>query len=274
MKTPYKIIIIIIYAISGFFVSVFVSQDSVGQYFVLPSFIFWFIVPITIGLVYNQFIKKNYSKKPSITRFVVVMIFLSIVMIAPSYVFLNEVQFQITSTDEEKRSREIHDKLEISKTSEREKWKRSEELKIKNSDITFPITNNVYKTLSKEELRDKIYSNLVKYQGKDGVGDSLHKILANVLKRSCGISERDMKRVDGNFDYSYKYEIKEIDNTKYAEIVFFIKFKPNNDEFGDFTDEGLCVALTNFKFITNLETGEIGRSYGDKNAKIVQDILK
>ena len=146
-------------------------------------------------------------------------------------------------------------------------------MKIKNSDITFPIINNVYKILSKEELRDKIYSNLVKYKGKDGVGDSLHQILANVLKRSCGISERDMQRVDGNFDYKYKYEIKEIDNTKYAEIVFFITFEPSNDEFGDFTDEGLCVALTNFKFITNLETGEISRSYGDKNAKIVQDIL-
>ena len=118
MKTSYKIIIIIIYAISGFFVSVFISQDSVGQYFVLPLFLFWFIVPITIGLVYNQFIKK-YSKKHSIKLFVTIMILLSIVMIAPSYVFLNEVQFQITSTDAEKRSREIHDKLEIAKTSER-----------------------------------------------------------------------------------------------------------------------------------------------------------
>ena len=284
IKNSYKIIIGIVYIFSALILTIELTSIPSISY-LMPSLFFILIIsPLIVWAIYKKIVAGHNStsvddsKKFSNGKFITIMIIGSLLIAVPINYFLIEVKFQIESTDSEKRSREINDKLKHDRELEQKLVRyeriRSEEIRIKNSDITFPITNNVYKTLSKEELRDKIYSNLVKYKGEDGVGDTLYQVLADVLKRSCSISEKDMERVSGNFDYKYKYEIKEEDNTKYAVIVFFIKFKASNDEFGNFTDEGLCVALTNFKFITNLQTGEISRVYGDKNAKIVQDILK
>ncbi|MDI1495776.1 MAG: putative membrane protein [Cenarchaeum symbiont of Oopsacas minuta] len=283
MNNVYKIKIGIILVFSGFITSIVVDGYVSGiSYLGELLFLIWIMSLLIIFVGYK---KNNADKKDmrsdikqygsplkkvnnnfSDMKFIAIMIILVILMTISLFYMFNEIKFQLGLTDEQKLSREKSYQAEISKKAEHVR-------QIKNERISFPITSEVYKILSDDELKDKLANHLAWYRGTDSVGDGLNDVIKNVLKRSCGISNAGMERVNGHIKSYYTIKIKEIQGVKYAEIVVFPEFERNNDEFQEFSIESLCVALTQFTFMTNLETGEINRKYGDKNAKIVLDRL-